>query len=87
MLLIFIVERRLERWSWDWVGSDSTIKYIEQCNREANTCCKLTDGLLLDMGALLGPDENKALEEYWNLLYYIEEPGIKNWQDLLVEVK
>ena len=39
------------------------------------------------MGALLGPDENKALEEYWNLLYYIEEPGIKNWQDLLVEVK
>ena len=39
------------------------------------------------MGALLGPDENKALEEYWKLLYYIEAPGIKNWQDLLVEVK
>ena len=82
-----IVERRLEKWSWDWVGSDSIIKYIEQCNREANTCSKLTDGLKLDMGALLGPDENKALEEYWKLLYYIEAPGIKNWQDLLVEVK
>lgn len=82
-----IVERRLEKWSWDWVGSESTLSYIEQTNREAKTCCKLTDGLLLDMGALLGPDENKALDEYWKLLYFIEEPGINNWQDLLVEVK
>ena len=82
-----IVLRRLEKWSWDWVGADSTTQYIEQCNREARTCSKLTDGLLLDMGALLGPDSNKALDEYWNLLYYIEAPGMKNWQDLLVEVK
>ncbi len=82
-----IVEHRLEKWSWDWVGSESTLQYIEQCNREAKTTNKLTDGLLLDMGALLGPDENKALDEYWKLLYFIEEPGINNWQDLLVEVK
>ena len=80
------MERRLEKWSWDWVGAESTPQYIEQCNREAKTNAKITDGLLLNMGALLGPRSSEALDEYWKLLYYIEEP-IKELAGSLVEVK
>jgi len=81
-----IVGNRLVNWSWDWVGEDNVEVYIDQANNQADVLAnKLTDGLLLDMGALLGPDDDKALEEYWKLIEFIQVPGMKNWRDFLAE--
>lgn len=80
-----IVADRLHKWSWDWAGQDNSYEYIAQANGEANYLARLTDGLLIDMGALLGPNDSLSHVEYFNLLEFIQAPAIKEWRGLLVK--
>ncbi len=73
---------RLSAYSWDHVGHDKVEDYIIQTNNQANTLGKLTDGLVVDMGKLLGTDEEASLDEYWRILQYTESPGIQDWKEL-----
>ena len=81
-----IIGDRLTEWSWDWVGNDNVYDYVDQTNRQATSLANLTDGLFVDIGALLGPDEDLAHEEYWRLLEFTESPGLNNYRDLLQKV-
>lgn len=81
-----MIQDRLTKYSWDWVGSKDVVEYVDQCNMQAKTLSRLTDGLVIDLGRLLGKNEEDALDEYWKLLYYIEAPGLNNWQAHLAEV-
>lgn len=81
-----IIGDRLTEWSWDWVGNDNVYDYVDQTNRQVITLADITDGLALDIGALLGPDEQRANVEYWRLLDFTQTPGRKDYKDLLQKV-